>query len=156
MKANFIHDCERCQYLGTDAQGSDWYACGKWNECRTLIRRFGGEDYEYESGKIGVTVTPQRIVIRAARMGFKFNDAEKQKFAEAYIRDFKAYKSMQDSREGPAAEDEELLSMPHCAACGVFTENLVEGKYYVCPSCREYQDRLEKVLIDDLLKGEDQ
>lgn len=109
MKPKYPHDCEGCHFMGTDTQGSDWYVCGKWKEPRTLLRRYGEEDYEYESGTIGVTVVPQRIVVRAARMGFKFNDAELRRFGEAYVKDFTSYKSIQDSEEGPACEDEELL-----------------------------------------------
>jgi len=106
------HDCAECVFMGTDSQGADWYVHDAPSKrgLRTLIRRFSSEPSDYESGTIGETVKPQRIVVLASRMGFVFNEAEMECFANAYIAEFTAYKSMQDSREGPSEEDENLLS----------------------------------------------
>jgi len=106
----YIHDCEGCIFLGTDSQDTDWYVHNSVSgRGRTLLRRFSDTPSDYESGTIGETVTPQRIVIRAARMGFEFNDTEMRIFAKAYVYNFKEYKSMADSAEGPLWSDETLL-----------------------------------------------
>ncbi len=107
-KPSFEHDCDGCTFLGTDQRGKDWYVCGK-SELRSLIRRYGSDGCEYESGLVAGCVTMTHLERLAARMGFEFNDHEMKRFAQIYIKEQTEYKSIADSSNGPALEDEDLL-----------------------------------------------
>ncbi len=106
---NFTHDCDKCTFLGTDDEGRDWYVCGL-PKMRSLIRRYGNEGCEYESGLIAGCVVMTRFEILASRMGFKFNDHERMRFGDIHIKKQSEYKSAADGRDnGPSAEDDDLL-----------------------------------------------
>ena len=49
MSKKYIHDCEQCEYLGSDDK-YDYYTCGS-DELgyRTFIARYGDDGHEYES-----------------------------------------------------------------------------------------------------------
>lgn len=109
--SNYTHDCDGCTFLGTDQRGGDWYVCGK-PKMRSIIRRFGNEGCEYESGLIAGCVEMTRLEILSARMGFEFNDHEMIRYAKIYVGKQKEYKSAADGRDnGPDFEDENLLRM---------------------------------------------
>ncbi len=48
-KPRFVHDCERCEFLGSE-NSRDLYFCTQGRELPTVIARFGDDGPDYSSG----------------------------------------------------------------------------------------------------------
>lgn len=82
--AKWKHDCDRCEYIATDSKGGDWYVCSSPGDIRTLTRRYGDgdDDYEFSEISFGEFTNLERL---AAVMGFKFTMKEINRFGLRYI-----------------------------------------------------------------------
>lgn len=58
------HDCERCVFLGSSVDESDWYVCDQGIGHPTIVRRYG-EDGDYESSISMLHRVPKRFQDRA-------------------------------------------------------------------------------------------
>jgi hypothetical protein len=70
MKPKFVHNCDRCVFLGTESGADDHYDlyfCRQTGTIPTAVARYGDEPWEYQSGLEAQHIPQLQIAQRWAK-----------------------------------------------------------------------------------------